>query len=124
MSTIGVGIDVQSISAFADAVALREPGVFFTDQECFRSLQAANPDESLAGILSAKESLYKALPSRVPFHWADVEVRRERGASPRFHIEGVLARCFASNGWQALLSISHSGDYATAITVITRDAHV
>ena len=121
MSTVGVGIDIQSISAFGRAQALREPGVFFTDHEWGRSARGGNAVESLAGILSAKEALYKALPVRVPFHWTDIEVRREPGAAPHFHVQGRLARWLDRNGWRALLSISHSGDYATAIAVVVHD---
>lgn len=115
---IGLGQDLQLVSAMAAATALREPGVFFTEGECAHAAASATPEATLAGLFSAKEALFKALPAQTGSYWTDIELVHERRGAVGVRLHGALAAAFRANGWQAHVSISHSGEYATAVAVI------
>jgi len=66
--------------------------------------------EHLAGILAAKEALFKALD--MPPRWDDVEVYQDRSGRPRLRIlDGAERPHIISLD----LSITHDGEYAAAI---------
>lgn len=119
---IGVGIDLQSIPEFAALPNISTAGVFFTDEEIAHAgRSAAGRASSLAGILAAKESLLKALPERPVCCWLDMEVCHENRGKPFFRFHGALAAWFSQQRMRAHLSISHSGDYATAIVALDQE---
>lgn len=115
---IGLGQDLQLISAMAGATALREPGVFFTDGECAHVAASATPEATLAGLFSAKEALFKALPEQTGSYWTDIELVHERRGAVKVRLHGALEAVFRANHWQAQVSISHSGEYASAVAII------
>jgi holo-[acyl-carrier protein] synthase len=115
---IGLGQDLQLVSAMASATALREPGVFFTEAECAHAASSAAPEATLAGLFSAKEALFKALPEQTGSFWTDIELVHERRGAVTVRLHGALDAAFRANRWQAHVSISHSGEYATAVAVI------
>jgi holo-[acyl-carrier protein] synthase len=68
----------------------------------------------LAGCWAAKEAVIKALGvgwRGVGYH--DVEILAQSGKAPQLKLHGQAALLGA--GWQWSLSISHDGDYATAV---------
>lgn len=118
---IGIGTDIQSIPEFERAKDLQQPGFFFTDEECRHGHRAAaGAAASLTGILAAKEALFKSLPTRIKFFWTDAEVRHSDTGAPHFCFYGTLNDFMTEQGLRTLLSISHSGDYASAFVVVDR----
>ncbi|QUC20005.1 uncharacterized protein UV8b_04246 [Ustilaginoidea virens] len=74
----------------------------------------------LAGRFAAKEAAIKAHPHRqLSFH--DVVIERRMGKAQRLGSGPPVARIRAANGEgedvSALISISHDGDYATAVCI-------
>lgn len=117
---IGIGQDIQRIEDLARTSELRTPGVFFTDAECAHAGRSSAPVATFAGLFSAKEALFKTLPEDLTsgFFWSDIEVAHGRTGKPMFHLHGAIGRAFAERGWRAELSISHSGEYASAVAVV------
>lgn len=115
---IAVGHDLQLVGELAGREDLREPGVIFTEAECERFSRSVDPLRSLAGAFAAKEALFKALPPIDGAFWTDIELVHDRRGAPSLRVHGALAERFARAGWRALLSISHSGDYASAVVIV------
>jgi holo-[acyl-carrier protein] synthase len=116
---IGVGHDLQRVADVARATALHEPGVFFTEGEAAHAARAKAPAERSAGLFAAKEAFFKALagaPSAMC--WTDIEVAHDRDRRPYYRFHGALARHMAERRLRALLTISHSGEYASAVCVL------
>jgi holo-[acyl-carrier protein] synthase len=119
---VGIGCDLESISALEKADALRTPGLMFTASECRYIFDRPDPLASLTGHFAAKEAFFKALPFPVEFNWTDIEVLHDVTHAPRFSFSGGLGRAMAARGWQANLSMSHSGDYAAAFVTLSSAA--
>jgi holo-[acyl-carrier protein] synthase len=120
---ISVGHDIQQISEMEKVHALREPGVFFTQRER-DNFKLQNLNQSLAAAFAAKEAFFKALPTVVNFFWTDVEVLRDQAGKPHYHLGGAVGSLFTKACWRAVLSVSHSGDYVSVVTLITTDGSV
>lgn len=104
---IRVGTDIVHIprvsSLLSDETALER---IFTRSE----LKDRDPSH-LAGILAAKESVFKAMDVRPC--WLDIEIGSSESGRPAARLSGKLAGA-AMIG----LSISHDGDYAVAIALV------
>lgn len=116
---IGLGHDLQALHELKDVEHLWTPGVFFTEQETARFRQSVAPLESLAAGFSCKEALFKALPALEGWHWTDAEVVHDARHAPRFRFHGPLHEHLAQRGWQALLSISHSGGFVSTVVLVS-----
>lgn len=66
--------------------------------------------ESLAGIFAAKEAFFKAIGEKK--NWLDVWIEKTKIGKP--FIKSVIIE----NSQKAQVSISHAGDYVTAIVMI------
>ncbi len=77
----------------------------FSSDELKNSKQA----ENLAAIFAAKEAFFKAVGRKAD--WLDVWVEKSQTGEPE--LKSVLL-----NGGRAQVSLSHSGDYATAVVII------
>jgi acyl-CoA thioester hydrolase len=75
----------------------------------------------MAGLLSAKEAVYKAIPDMPESAWTDIEVVHDRRGKPSFVFHGPVGALFSDKLWGARLSITHSGEYASSVVVITRE---
>lgn len=115
---IGLGQDLQHIASMATATGLREPGVFFTERECAHVTSSATPEATLAGLFSAKEAVFKAMPVQVGSYWTDIELTREPHGAVTVCLHGALGEAFRAQQWQTRVSISHSGEYACAVAVV------
>ena len=120
---VGIGIDMESIPR-VDHLVERYGARFvervFTAREAAYSLRRARPAQHLAARFAAKEAAMKALGTghTQGVVWRSVEVVRDQGP-PRLQFHGGAERHFrALNGTQALLTISHSGDFALAQVVL------
>ncbi|NJQ05088.1 holo-ACP synthase [Streptomyces lonarensis] len=117
---IAVGHDLQAVAPLRTAVALRSPGVFFTAAELARFASAVVPLQSTAAGFAAKEALFKALPpAPEPWFWTDAELAHDRHGAPRFRARGALARHLGRRGLRVAVSLSHSGDYVSAVVVVS-----
>lgn len=116
---IGLGHDLQALHEMERVEDLWEPGIFFTERETARCRQSRAPLESLAACFSSKEALFKALPPLMGWHWTDAEVLHDERSAPHFSFHGVLREHMERNGWRALLSISHSGGFASSVVLVT-----
>ncbi len=102
-----VGIDLVHIPEFKQR--LEGPGgasKIFLDSE----LAHATTTESLAGMFASKEAFMKAVGKKLD--WNEIWVENESSGRP------ILRTTFDIDNSKIYLSISHSGDYATAIVVI------
>lgn len=113
-----LGHDIQNVPEFAAARSLHAPGLIFTNEECQYCTAAATPASSFAGFFAAKEALFKALPQRPSTYWTDMEVWHDTHNAPSFRLHGLLGQWVKEQGWQVQLSISHSGEYASAVVLV------
>jgi holo-[acyl-carrier protein] synthase len=115
---IGLGHDLQALHELEGREGLWEPGVFFTEAEMVRFRASRSPVESLAAGFSAKEALFKALPRIDGWFWTDAEILHDERHAPGFRFHGVLREHVERHGWQALLSISHSGGFVSTVVIV------
>jgi holo-[acyl-carrier protein] synthase len=116
---IGLGHDLQALHELEAREALWEPGVFFTEAETLRFQGSASPLESLAAGFSSKEALFKALPRVEGWFWTDAELHHDERHAPRFRFHGALREHMERQGWQAMLSISHSGGFVSTVVIVS-----
>lgn len=125
-----VGVDLVQISDVArslDSLGDRYVRRVFTDGEiayCTASPEMATA--RFAARFAAKEATLKAL--RLHDHgldWRAIEVRQEPAGWCELQLHGDAAALAEQAGWMsASLSLSHEGDYATAMVgVLTRRTH-
>jgi holo-[acyl-carrier protein] synthase len=115
-----VGIDLVQVARMARNV--ERPGFLkraFTPAE--QRLCAGDPAR-LAGRWAAKEAAMKALGRGIgELPMTDLEVLAEPSGAPRLLLSGAAAAVARSAGWTAWsVSISHDGEYATAVVVAER----
>lgn len=126
MSVVHVGIDLVQVSRIAESIErfgerfLRR---VFTDAEvAYAQSSPTQHLQRLAARFAAKEATIKALrvPVDCPINWRDIEVRRDATGGCSITLSGTAERWAATLGPLRLAaSMSHDGDYATAIVVST-----
>jgi holo-[acyl-carrier protein] synthase len=123
-SRMAVGIDLVRVSRIAES--LEQFGERFlrrvyTDAEI--AYAAASPDhtaERLAARFAAKEATLKALDlTDHGVGWTQIEVARE--PSGRCHLVLHGAAREAAGAAELAVSLSHEGDYATAVVFATTE---
>ena len=132
---IAIGTDLVHIPAFAEQLA--QPGSSFMDVFSAGERRLASTRtgprnaEHLAGRWAAKEAFIKAWsqaiygqPPVIPeeqVQWALIEVRADRWGRVALDIAPALAEQVRGSvgEFSTSLSISHDGDYATAVCVLT-----
>jgi holo-[acyl-carrier protein] synthase len=122
---LGLGADLVAIARVEEVLTRR--GERFLDRVFTRAEQTdclgrARPARHLAARLAAKEAAMKALGTGwgQGVRWRDVEVRSAGAAPPVLHLTGeAKARADARGIRQAVVSLSHDGDYAIAVVVAT-----
>jgi len=110
-----IGTDIEQISRVEAALA-RTPRLasrLFSDGERRYCDNQARPAQHYAARFCAKEAFAKAMG--VSLAWQEVEVVREDGP-PTIVTHGEAADLLA--GRPVRLSLSHAGDYATAVVLI------
>ena len=73
--------------------------------------QSKSKPETLAGIFAAKEACKKVFND---LDWLDIEIKKKKNGKPVLILNDELIEFTNSD-----LSISHDGDYATAIVIFT-----
>jgi phosphopantetheine--protein transferase-like protein len=104
-----VGTDIVYIADFNERFAKNrwkfEQDVFFEGELGNGSM------EHLAGVFAAKEAAIKAL-DLVPGSWKAVEIKKRKSGKPELLLHNGKDRIKNCG-----ISISHAGDYATAVVV-------
>jgi len=107
-SSFPVGIDIQKIVDIPLAIDYREDPFIkgnFTKREISHCLIKVDPRASFSGIFSAKEAIKKANGKYLKKSFQDIEIMFDDNGKPYY-------KDFS-------LSISHSGEYSTAISIQT-----
>lgn len=115
-----VGIDLVRTSDIATSIATfgdRYLRRVFTEAEV--AYANASPDQAtarLAARFAAKEATMKALDlSERGVNWNDIEVVKLPSGAPSIVLHGRAAE--AATGADLSVSLSHEGDYATAVVL-------
>ncbi|MBI2561802.1 MAG: holo-ACP synthase [candidate division NC10 bacterium] len=122
---LGIGTDLVAVPRVEEVLARHRErflGRVFTPAEQADCLGRARPALHLAARLAAKEAAMKALGTGwgLGVRWQDVEVRSGASTPPTIRLAGsARARAEARGIRQAMVSLSHDGDYAIAVVVAT-----
>ena len=125
---LGVGIDIVQISRIGDS--LQHFGdrflarIFTADEAAYATACGeASAPERLAARFAAKEAAMKALClGDAGVGWRDIEVLQMDNGACRLALHGRAAQLVAARGVDDIaLSLSHDGDYATAVVTALRD---
>jgi len=116
-----VGIDVVQISAIADSLA--EFGerfmhrIFTAGEVAYACAAPALTTQRLAARFAAKEAGFKAFGlSEAGIGWRDIEVKKSADGGCTLAFHGRAAEIAQRSGCTEIaLSLSHDGDYATAM---------
>ena len=120
-----VGIDLVQVSRVAESLEhfgdrfLRR---VFTDGEiAYAASSPASAPERLAARFAAKEATMKALGLvEDPCDWRHIEVLRAPSGACDLALHGRVREAAARLGAESFaLSLSHEGDYATAVVITT-----
>ena len=123
--TLRVGIDLVQVSRIAESLErfgerfLRR---IFTEGEISYATSApGSTSERLAARFAAKEATLKALGLfDEPGVWRDIEVCRSRSGACELALHGAVREAAIRLGAEGFaLSLSHEGDYATAVVITT-----
>lgn len=115
-----VGIDLVQVSRIAESIERfgdRFLQRVFTDGELAYARSAPALELArLAGRFAAKEAAIKALDlAERGVGWRQIEVERTASGAPALRLHGEAAR--AAGDAELALSLSHEGDYATAVVL-------
>jgi len=125
---LDVGIDivqisriVESLERFGDRFLSR---IFTSDEAAYATSgdQSLVP-ERLAARFAAKEAAMKAFDlGNAGVDWRDIEVCKLDNGGCRLALHGLAAQLVAARGVDDIaLSLSHDGDYATAVVTALRN---
>ena len=122
---LGLGTDLVAIARVETALSQHRDRFLdrvFTHAEQADCLARSRPAMHLAARLAAKEATMKALGTgwSLGVRWTDVEVRSGGGTPPTLSLSGVARKRAEARGIrEAIVSLSHDGDYAVAVVVAT-----
>jgi holo-[acyl-carrier protein] synthase len=110
----------QSIEQFGDRFVCR---LFTADEIAYASSNPALRAERLAARFAAKEAAIKALSlADVGLDWRQIEVRRSANGHCMLALHGVAKEvAVAARIIDLSVSLSHEGDYASAVVVAMAD---
>jgi holo-[acyl-carrier protein] synthase len=112
----GVGIDIVDIARVGEALT-RTPRLvsrLFTAAEREYCGARHHRHQHFAARFAAKEAIAKAIGR--PLRWQEVEITNDELGKPEAVFSGRARAALA--GRRVLISLSHSGDYATAVAMI------
>ncbi len=122
---LGLGTDLVAIDRVEEVLSRHQARFLdrvFTPAEQADCLARARPAMHLAARLAAKEATMKALGTGwgLGVRWRDVEVRSGVSAPPSLRLTGGAKEQADARGIrQAMVSLSHDGEYAIAVVVAT-----
>ncbi|MEP7324997.1 MAG: holo-ACP synthase [Gemmatimonadota bacterium] len=122
-AALTVGIDLVQVSRIAESLDRfgdRFLKRIFTEGEiAYARAEPEQTAERLAARFAAKEATIKAMGlAEQPFNWRDIEVRRTSSGACEIDLHGSVGAFASSSGAGPLIvSLSHEGDYATAVVI-------
>ena len=119
MEILGIGADIVEISRIEE-ICGRSPDFeerVFTEAELTYCRSKGNPFLHLAARFAGKEAVAKAFGR--PFSWQEVEIFTEPSGKPSIRLSGRALEM--AGAARALISLSHSRDYATAVAILVQD---
>ncbi len=122
---LGLGTDLVAIFRVEEVLARHREQFLqrvFTAAERTDCMARSRPARHLAARLAAKEAAMKALGTGwgLGVRWQDVEIRSGGATPPTLHLAGAAKQRADVRGIrQAMVSLSHDGDYAVAVVVAT-----
>jgi holo-[acyl-carrier protein] synthase len=124
---LSVGIDLvrlsrveESLARFGDRFLRR---VFTEGEIAYATAAPSRTAERLAARLAAKEAAVKALDLvERGVGWREIEVQRGPSGAPTLVLHGAARAAAEEAGvGHVSVSLSHEGDYATAVVITTRE---
>lgn len=122
---LGLGTDLVAISRVEEILSRHRERFLdrvFTRAEQADCLARARPGRHLAARLAAKEAAMKALGTGwgLGVRWQDFEVHSGASTPPTLRLSGAAKQQAEARGIrQAMVSLSHDGEYAIAVVVAT-----
>jgi holo-[acyl-carrier protein] synthase len=124
---MSVGIDLVQVSRVSHS--LEQFGerfmrrLFTEDEIAYATASPSLVAERLAARLAAKEAAIKALDlAEEGVGWREIEVARTRSGAPTLVLHGTAhERARAAGVSTVEVSMSHEGDYATAVVITMRE---
>jgi holo-[acyl-carrier protein] synthase len=123
MTPLRVGIDLVQIRRIAESLEAHGERflerVFTEDEIAYAKACPAQTNARLAARFAAKEATIKALGlAEHPVIWRDIEVRRAPSGACEMALHRTIRQLAAEKGnLELAVSLSHEGDYATAVVV-------
>ncbi len=120
---IGIGIDIVKIEALTTDL-LNDPEAIaraFTSAEITYCSSQANPPQSYAGTLAAKQAVAKAFGTGWDddVDWLSINIDRMENGAPRVSLSvGAVTVQHRLGIQNILVSIAHDGSYAVAFCVV------
>ena len=120
---IAVGIDLVQVSRIRAALETFGPRfaerLFTVDEAAYCAAPPESAAERFAARFAAKEAVMKLLcPDDVGIGWRTIEVRRAPAGCCELTLHGATRDLATAAGLLAFsLSMSHEGDYATAVVI-------
>ncbi len=111
MNIKDIGIDVESIDRFRKMPYKKHKSFYdkiFTEKELSYCLAKKDPYPHFAARFAAKEAAAKAIGKSV-YHAKSIEIVNRKDGKPELKLKDVKGR--------ALVSLTHSGEYAAAIVL-------
>lgn len=124
--TISVGIDLVQLSRISESVATFGDRflqrVFTAGEIAYATAAPALTPSRLAARFAAKEATIKALDlGERGVGWREIEVTRGASGAPEIVLHGNARAAAEEAGAPDLsVSLSHEGDYATAVVISLR----
>jgi holo-[acyl-carrier protein] synthase len=120
---IGIGIDIVDINGLTAEILRDQEATAraFTADEIKYCSSQANPPQSYAGTLAAKQAVVKAFGTGWDdeVDWLDVYVQRLESGAPQIVLSGGASAVLQRLGVQKVfVSIAHDGGYAVACSVL------
>ena len=112
-----VGIDIESVERFQKMISKEKLlKNIFSEEEYQYAINKVNTAQSLTGIWCAKEAVIKSFSSIKLLTIREVAVICKKDTAPKASINFSFEKEFK---YDLAISISHTKDYATAISVLT-----
>ena len=111
-----VGTDIESVDRFKKMLQLKRKLIknIFFESEYNYAISKINPEQSLAGIWCAKEAVVKSFSQIKSLNIKDVEIICFKNHAPKVSIEKL-----EQNNFNISISISHTKNFATAVSVLS-----
>lgn len=116
MQFFNVGTDIEKVSRFKHISKRLLEKIFSKNELNLLKDYSIIKSQHIAGIFSAKEAVIKSCNPFVKLNFQDIEIHHNKDGSPY----ALLIKKSRISSKNLKVSISHSGNYAVAVAVLTR----